>query len=74
MNVDPPRVPGQSCRPRAIIAGGRVAGLETLLALRALAAERVTVTIVAPEFRFVNHSMSAEQPYTEGCAPDLDRQ
>jgi sulfide:quinone oxidoreductase len=63
MNVNPPQAPGQSCRPRVIIAGGGVAGLEAVLALRALAAERVTVTMVAPEPRFVNHSMSADQPF-----------
>jgi sulfide:quinone oxidoreductase len=63
MNVNPPQAPGQSCRPRVIIAGGGVAGLEALLALRALAPERVTVTTVAPELRFVNHSMSADQPF-----------
>jgi sulfide:quinone oxidoreductase len=63
MNVNPPQAPGRSCRPRVIIAGGGVAGLEALLALRALAADRLTVVIVAPELRFVNHSMSADQPF-----------
>lgn len=60
MNVNPPY---QSSRPRVIIAGAGVAGLEALLALRALAAERLTVMIVAPELRFINHSMSADQPF-----------
>jgi len=50
-------------RPRVVIAGGGVAGLETLLALRALAADRVDVTLVAPEPRFVNRSMAVEQPF-----------
>jgi len=36
-------------RKRVLIAGGGVAGLETLLALRALAGDRVKVTILAPE-------------------------
>ena len=35
-------------RPHVLIAGGGVAGLETLLALRALAADRVDITILAP--------------------------
>jgi sulfide:quinone oxidoreductase len=48
---------------RVLIAGGGVAGLETLLALRALAADRVDVTIVAPELRFVNRSMAVDQPF-----------
>jgi sulfide:quinone oxidoreductase len=50
-------------RPRVLIAGGGVAGLETLLALRALAADRVDITIVAPELKFVNRSMAVDQPF-----------
>ena len=50
--------------PHVLIAGGGVAGLETLLALRALAADRVDITILAPELKFVNRSMSAQQPFT----------
>jgi sulfide:quinone oxidoreductase len=49
-------------RPRALIAGAGVAGLETLLALRALAAGRVDITILAPELEFVDRSMAVEQP------------
>ena len=50
-------------RPRVLIAGGGVAGLETLLALRALAADRVDITIVAPGLKFVNRSMAVDQPF-----------
>jgi sulfide:quinone oxidoreductase len=50
-------------RPHVLIAGGGVAGLETLLALRALAADRLDITILAPELKFVNRSMSAQQPF-----------
>jgi sulfide:quinone oxidoreductase len=50
-------------RPRVLIAGAGVAGLETLLALRALAGDRVDVTIVAPELRFINRSMAVDQPF-----------
>jgi Aconitase C-terminal domain len=39
---------------RVLIAGGGVAGLETLLALRALAGDRLDITILAPELEFVN--------------------
>ena len=46
-----------------LIAGGGVAGLETLLALRALAADRVDITILAPELKFVNRSMAVDQPF-----------
>ena len=50
-------------RRHVLIAGGGVAGLETLLALRALAGDRVDITILAPELKFVNRSMSAQQPF-----------
>ena len=50
-------------RQHVLIAGGGVAGLETLLALRALAADRLDVTILAPGLKFVNRSMSAQQPF-----------
>jgi sulfide:quinone oxidoreductase len=53
----------RSARSRVLIAGGGVAGLETLLALRALAGDRVDVTIVAPEQRFINRSMAVDQPF-----------
>jgi sulfide:quinone oxidoreductase len=51
------------CRPRVVIAGAGVAGLETLLALSALARDRVDVTIVAPEAKFINRSMAVGQPF-----------
>jgi sulfide:quinone oxidoreductase len=49
-------------RTRVLIAAG-VAGLETLLALRALADDRVDITLLAPELAFVNRSMSTSQPF-----------
>jgi sulfide:quinone oxidoreductase len=49
--------------PRVLIAGAGVAGLETLLALRALAGDRVDVTIVSPELKFTNRSMAVDQPF-----------
>ena len=57
-------LPATLRRPRVVIAGGGVAGLETLLALRALAGDRVDVTLVAPELRFVNRSMAVDQPFS----------
>jgi sulfide:quinone oxidoreductase len=48
---------------RVLIAGGGVAGLETLLALRALAGDRVDITLLAPELKFVNRSMAVDQPF-----------
>jgi sulfide:quinone oxidoreductase len=46
-----------------LIAGAGVAGLETLLALRALAGDQLEVTIVAPELKFLNPSMAVDQPF-----------
>lgn len=50
-------------RPRVLIAGAGVAGLETLLGLRALTGDRVGITLLAPELKFVNRSMSVAQPF-----------
>jgi sulfide:quinone oxidoreductase len=50
-------------RPRVVIAGGGVAGLETLLALRSLAGDRVEITLVEPELTFVNRSMAVKEPF-----------
>jgi sulfide:quinone oxidoreductase len=48
---------------RVIIVGGGVAGLEALLALRALAGDRLDISVVAPELKFINQSMCVEQPF-----------
>ncbi len=55
--------PRNQRRPLVLIAGGGVAGLETLLALRALAPDRLDITILAPELKFVNYSMAVDQPF-----------
>lgn len=46
MSIPPSRP--DTGRPRVLIAGGGVAGLETLLALHALAADLLDITILAP--------------------------
>jgi NADH dehydrogenase FAD-containing subunit len=51
-------------RPRVLIAGAGVAGLEALLALRALVGDGVEITIVAPETKFINDSMAVTRPST----------
>jgi sulfide:quinone oxidoreductase len=61
--VSGPSPSHSAARERVLIAGGGVAGLETLLALRALAGDRGTVTILAPELKFVNRSMAVDQPF-----------
>ena len=51
---------------RVLIAGGGVAGLETLLALRALAGDHVDLMLVAPENEFVYRPLGVEKPYSAG--------
>jgi sulfide:quinone oxidoreductase len=51
---------------RVVIAGGGVAGLETLAALRSLGGETVELTLVAPEDEFVYRPLSAEEPFAVG--------
>lgn len=45
------------------IAGGGVAALETLLALRALAPELVEITMIAPNAEFVYRPMTVREPF-----------
>jgi len=51
-----------------VIAGGGVAGLEAVIALRDLAADRVKMTLVAPEEDFVYRPMSVGEPFALGDA------
>ena len=51
-----------------LIAGGGVAGLEAALALRDLAAEHVSVTLLTPEEDFVYRPMSTAEPFARGHA------
>ena len=49
---------------RVLIAGGGVAGLEVLLALRELAGDRVAVTLLAPKPQFVYRPMIVEEAFS----------
>jgi sulfide:quinone oxidoreductase len=51
-----------------VIAGAGVAGLEAALALRDLAGERVSVTMLAPEEDFVYRPMAVTEPFSYGQA------
>ena len=53
---------------RVLIAGGGVAGLETLFALRKLAGDRVELALVAPDDEFVYRPLSTEKPFAVGRA------
>ena len=57
---------------RVLIAGGGVAALEAALALRALAAERVAVELVAPEPLFWYRPMSVGEPFGLGATRHFD--
>jgi sulfide:quinone oxidoreductase len=45
-----------------------VAGLETLMALRALAGDRVGLTLIAPDDEFVYRPLAVEEPFVVGRA------
>ena len=49
-----------------VIAGGGVAALEALLALRALAGDRVTVELIAPEPHFWYRPLAVAEPFGLG--------
>lgn len=53
---------------RVLIVGGGVAGLEALLALRALAHDRLEVTLVAQHEWFIDRPMSVVEPFGLGAA------
>jgi sulfide:quinone oxidoreductase len=54
--------------PSVVIAGGGVAALEALIALRDLAGDRVSVTLVAPDPDFVYRPLSVAEPFCLGHA------
>ena len=53
---------------KIVIAGGGVAGLEALLALRAIAGERVSLTLIAPDPDFSYRPMAVAEPFALGSA------
>jgi sulfide:quinone oxidoreductase len=53
---------------KVLIAGGGVTGIEALLALRDLAADRVDVTVVAPTPEFVYKPLAVQEPFTPDAA------
>ena len=52
---------------RVVIAGGGVAGLESLIALRALARDRLAIELVAPTDEFVYRPLSVLDPFAGGA-------
>ena len=60
--------------PRVLIAGGGVAALEALLALRALLEGRLSIEIVAPSAEFVFRPLAVGEPFWLSEARGLDLQ
>ena len=57
---------------RVVIAGGGVAGLEALLALRDLADGRVSLTLLSPEREFTYRPMATAVPFARGHMQRID--
>ena len=51
---------------RVLVAGGGVAGMEAVLALRDLAGERAEITLLAPERTFAYRPMAVAVPFARG--------
>jgi sulfide:quinone oxidoreductase len=64
--MDSPNISSQ--RFRVVIAGGGVAALEAALALRDLAGDLVTTTLIAPEEEFVYRPMTVREPFAYSAA------
>ena len=56
----------EDTRTRVVIAGGGVAAIEGMLALRDLAGDRVDITLVAPEEQFTYRPLSVGEPFALG--------
>ena len=57
--------------PRVVVAGGGVAALEAILALRALAGRLPAITLVAPESEFAPPAASVASPFGFGLPATL---
>jgi sulfide:quinone oxidoreductase len=59
-------------KPRVVIAGGGVAAIETLLALRDLAGDRVEIEVVSPEREFTYRPLAVAGPFDLGDPPRFE--
>ena len=51
---------------RVLVVGAGMAALETVMALRSLAGDRVAIALIAPEAELVYHPIAAKPPYAVG--------
>src|SRR5689334_18814482 len=58
----------ENSRPEIVVAGGGIAALEFVLALRDLAGDRVAVTVVAPNREFVARPQLIADPLVGAAA------
>jgi len=58
----------RSARPSVLVAGGGIAALEAVLALQALAAERVAVTLLSPAAELVYRPVTVAEAFGRGQA------
>jgi sulfide:quinone oxidoreductase len=63
---------GAQPRSRVLIAGAGVAGLEALLALDALAGDRVEIELISPTDTFVHRPLLVAEPFGVGQAATLE--
>jgi sulfide:quinone oxidoreductase len=62
------RLRTHSTRPRVVVAGGGIAGVEAILALRELAGSRVAIELLAPEPDLVMRPLTVTEPFGTGEA------
>jgi sulfide:quinone oxidoreductase len=67
-----PRPASETNPLRVLVAGGGVAGLEALLALRALAGARVSVELLTPGDQFVYRPLLVAEPFGSGGITTVD--
>lgn len=61
-------------RPRVLIAGGGVAGMEALFALKALAGDRVDLTILAPELKCHDAASEIDARWHRGAVARVEHE
>ena len=65
---------GRFEKPRVLIAGAGVAGLEAVLALRSLLGRTIDITVLAPDREFVYRPTSVAEPFDMGTSATFDLQ
>lgn len=72
MSHGQPEPPTSGERPKVLVAGAGVAALETMLALRQLAGERVEIELLSPESAFRYRPLDVAEPFGLGRVEPLD--